>query len=152
MLIAVAAATSAVISRICAVCTTRISAISLVVVSVAAQAASRVLIAVTLSPPPYFSSAFSTLRAQAYSEMASYSALVTVLGAEMSAGVSLVLRRATSNSYPPRFAAMVAARVTSSHFPTLTSCTTVHVWSDVASHSLIRSSLKIPESSAHQTK
>ena len=84
-LIAVDAATSAVISRICAACTARISASCLVVVSVAVEAASRVLIVVTLSHPPDFSSAFSASRAQAYYETASYSALVNVLGSEMSA-------------------------------------------------------------------
>ena len=80
-MIAVAATTSAVISRICAACTVRISASSLVVVLVAAEAASRVPIVVTLSPPPDLSSAFSASRAQEYSKTVSYSALVTVLGA-----------------------------------------------------------------------
>ena len=61
-----AAATSVVISRICAACTERISTSSLVVVSVAAEAASKVLTVVTLSPPPDFISAFSASRAQAY--------------------------------------------------------------------------------------
>ena len=86
---AVAAATSSVISRICAACTARISASSPVVVSVAAEAASRVLTVVTSLPPPDFSSAFSASRAHAYSETASYSALVTVLGAEKAWGLLL---------------------------------------------------------------
>ena len=77
---AVAAATSAVISRICAACTARISASSPVVVSVAAEAAFRVLVIVTLSLPPDFSDAFSASRAQAYSETTSYSSRVTVPG------------------------------------------------------------------------
>ena len=81
MLIVMAAATSAVIPRIYAACTARISASSPVVVSVAAEAASRVLTFMMLSPPPDFSSAFSPSRAQAYSETASYSSLVTVPGA-----------------------------------------------------------------------
>ena len=55
-LLAVSAATSAVISRICAACTARISAISPVVVLVVAEAAFRVLTVLTSSPPPDFSS------------------------------------------------------------------------------------------------
>ena len=62
-LIAVAAATSMAIYFICAACTVRISANSpdvlLVAVSVAAEAASRLLIVVMSSPTPDFSSAFS---------------------------------------------------------------------------------------------
>ena len=152
MLIAMAAATNAVISRIYAACTARISASIPVVVSVAAEAASRVLTFMMLSPPPDFSSAFSASRTQAYSETALYSSLVTVPGAYMGAGVSLVQRSAAANSYPPRFAAMVAARVILSQFPTHTSRTTVHDMSDIASHSVTHSSLKSLESSAHPTK
>ena len=50
------------------------------VVSVAAEVASRVLTIVPLSLLPDFRDAFSTSRAQAYSEMASYYARVTVPG------------------------------------------------------------------------
>ena len=70
MLIAVSAATSAVISRICATCTARISASIPVVVLVAAESSYRVFIVITSSPTPDFSSAFSALRTQAYSETA----------------------------------------------------------------------------------
>ena len=143
---------SAVISRIYAACNARISVSSPVVVSVAAEAASRVLTVVTSSPPPDFSSKFSASRAQAYSETALYSALVTVPGSEKGVGVALVLRIAAADSYPPRFAAMVAACVISSHFPTQMSRTTVHNLSDVAYHSVTHSSLKAPEFSAHPTK
>ena len=92
MLAGVDAATSAVISRICTACTVRISTSSPVVVLVAAEAVSSFLTIVSLSPLPDFSSAFSDLMAQAYSETASYSALVTVTGAEKGAGVALVPR------------------------------------------------------------
>ena len=116
-LISVAAATSEVIYRICAACTAHISASSPVVVSVTAEASSRVLTVVTLSPPPDSSSAFSASRAQAYSEKASYSALVTVPGSEKGAGVALVPRIAAADSCLLRFAAIVVAHVISSHFP-----------------------------------
>ena len=95
-------------------------------VLVAAEAASRVLTVVTSSPLPDFSSTFSASRAQEKSETASYSALVTVPGAEKGAGVVLVPRIAVADSYPPRFSAMVVARVISSHVPTQMSRTTVH--------------------------
>ena len=101
-MIAVTAATSAVISCIYATCTARISASSpamlLVAVFVAAEAASRLLIVVMSSPLTDFSYAFSASREQAYSKTASYSALVTVIGAELSAGIYLVLRRAAADS------------------------------------------------------
>ena len=101
-MIAVDAATSAVIYCICAACTARISVsipvVLLVVVSVAAEADFRLLIVVMLSPPPNFSSEFSASRLQAYPKTASYSDLVTVLGTELSGGVSLVPRRAAAYS------------------------------------------------------
>ena len=106
----------------------------------------------TSSPPPDFSSAFYTSRAQAYNETASYSSLVTLPSAEKGMGVALVPHITAAKSYLLRFAAMVAARVISSHFPTQMSRTTVHDPSAVASHSLTHSSLKRPESSAHPTK
>ena len=122
------------------------------VVSVAEEADSRVLTVVTSLPPPDFSSAFSASRTQAYSETASYSVLATVPDAEKGAGVALLPRIAAADSYPPRFAAMVAARVILSHFPTQMSRNTAHDLSAVASHSVTYSSLKRPESSAHPTK
>ena len=75
-----AAAASAVIYCIYATCTARISASILVVVLVAAEAASRMLTIVPLSLPPDVSDAFSASRALAYSEMTSYYAWVTVTG------------------------------------------------------------------------
>ena len=51
-------------------------------VLVAAEAASRFMVVVVTSPPPDFSSAFYASMAQAYSETASYSDLVTALGSE----------------------------------------------------------------------
>ena len=148
----VAAATSLVISCICAACTARISASIPVVGLVAAEAAKRVLTVVTSSPPPDFSSAFSASRAQEYYEMASYSALVTVPGAEKGVGVALVPHITAADSYSPRFAAMVAACVILSLFPTQLSRTTAHNMSAVASHSVTHYSLKRPESLAHPTK
>ena len=148
----VATDTSAVISRICAVCTALILASSPVVVSFVAEAAYRVLNIVTSSPPLDFSPAFFASRTQAYPEKALYSALVTVPGAEKGAGVVLVPCITASNLYPLRFSAMVAAHVISSHFPTQMSCTSVQNLSDVASQSVTHSSLKRPESLAHPTK
>ena len=72
--------------------------------------------------------------------------------AETGAGVALVPRRAADELYPPRFAAMVAACVISSHFPTQMSLFTVQDLSNVASHSVTHSSLKSPESLGHLTK
>ena len=147
-----AAATSTVLSRICAACNGRISTSIPEVVSVVAEAASRVLTVVTSPPPPDFSSAFSASRAQAYSETESYSDLVTVPGAEMGVGVAYVPRIAAAGSYPPLFAARAAARVVLRHFTTQMSRTTVHDLSAVASHSVTHSSLKKLESSAYPMK
>ena len=70
----------------------------MVAVLVAAEAASRFQIVVMSSPPLDFSSVFSAWKAHAYSETASYYVLVTVIGVELNAGVSLVPRRSAAES------------------------------------------------------